>query len=68
MQKCDLCLDRQMNNKKPICVEACPVRALDSGDINELRAKYEDVSDAYIFSYSPAVQPSFVIKTKRRQL
>ena len=66
MQKCDLCLDRQMENKKPICVEACPVRALDSGDIDDLRAKYGDVSDTCIFSYSPAVQPSFVIKAKRR--
>ena len=36
MQKCDLCLDRWGNGKQPICVEACPMRALEveiRGDI-----------------------------------
>ena len=28
MQKCDLCLDRLGNGKQPICVAACPMRAL----------------------------------------
>jgi anaerobic dimethyl sulfoxide reductase subunit B (iron-sulfur subunit) len=32
MQKCDLCRDRWIEKKKPICVEACPMRALDAGD------------------------------------
>jgi anaerobic dimethyl sulfoxide reductase subunit B (iron-sulfur subunit) len=31
MQKCDLCLDRWENGQKPICVTACPMRALDVG-------------------------------------
>ena len=31
MQKCDLCCDRWAEGKKPICVEACPMRALDAG-------------------------------------
>ena len=29
----------------PVCVEACPLRALDFGDIDELREKYGDVAD-----------------------
>ncbi len=32
MQKCDLCCDRWAEGKRPICVEACPMRALDAGD------------------------------------
>lgn len=32
MQKCDLCCDRWAEGKKPVCVEACPMRALDAGD------------------------------------
>jgi anaerobic dimethyl sulfoxide reductase subunit B (iron-sulfur subunit) len=36
MQKCDFCLERLENGKEPICVEACPMRALEAeiqGDI-----------------------------------
>lgn len=38
--KCDMCKDRVVEGKKPICVEACPLRALDFGEIDELRATY----------------------------
>lgn len=39
--KCDGCADRVAEGKSPICVEACPLRALEFGDIEELRAKHE---------------------------
>ncbi|WP_342666912.1 4Fe-4S dicluster domain-containing protein, partial [Salmonella enterica] len=35
--KCDGCYDRVAEGKKPICVESCPLRALDFGPIDELR-------------------------------
>lgn len=38
--KCDMCADRVAEGKEPICVEACPLRALDFGEIEELRAAY----------------------------
>ena len=38
--KCDLCADRVAQGEQPICVEACPLRALDFGEISELREKY----------------------------
>lgn len=38
--KCDLCYDRVTNGKNPICVDSCPLRAIDFGDIEDLRAKY----------------------------
>lgn len=37
MTKCDGCYDRVAEGKKPICVESCPLRALDFGPIDELR-------------------------------
>ncbi len=37
MTKCDGCYDRVADGKKPICVESCPLRALDFGPIDELR-------------------------------
>ena len=65
IQKCDLCLERWADNKKPICVEACPVRALDAGPLEELRARYGDVRESHGFVYSPIAEPSIVSKPKR---
>lgn len=38
--KCDGCRDRVAQNKNPICVEACPVRALDFGTMADLEARH----------------------------
>ncbi|MFC2068618.1 4Fe-4S dicluster domain-containing protein [Chloroflexota bacterium] len=35
MQKCNFCVDRLMESKKPVCVEACTMRALDVGFTEE---------------------------------
>ncbi len=40
MQKCNGCAERVEAGLKPICVEACPSRALDAGEINDLRKKH----------------------------
>lgn len=66
MQKCDLCLDRWSEDKKPICVESCPMRALDAGPLDELKAKYGDIKDAHGFAYSPMIEPSIVNKPKKQ--
>ena len=66
MQKCDLCLDRWPEDKKPICVEACPMRALDAGPLDELKATYGEIKNAYGFVYSSMVEPSIVNKPKKR--
>ena len=64
MQKCDFCLDRLAIGKKPICVNACPMRALDAGPLMELRAKYGDIRKAEGFSYSGEFIPSVIFKPK----
>jgi len=68
MQKCDLCIERWPEGKKPICVEACPPHAMDAGTIEDLKKKYGDVTEAHAFTYSPVVQPSVVTRPKRRRL
>lgn len=64
MQKCDFCMDRLAENKKPICVASCPLRALDIGPLDELRAKYGDGREAEGFVYSSGVDPAVVFRPK----
>ena len=64
MQKCDLCVDRWAEGKKPICVSGCPMRSLDAGPIDELRAKYGDVRNAEGFVYSEDLAPSISFKPR----
>ena len=42
MQKCKGCWERVINGDSPVCVVACPTRALDYGDFAELQKKYPD--------------------------
>ena len=65
MQKCDLCLDRLTEGKKPICVASCPMRALDAGPLAVLEATYSGVKEAEGFLYSAEVGPSIVFTPKR---
>jgi len=44
--KCDMCHDLLAQGKQPVCVESCPLRALEFGPIDELAAKYPDALDA----------------------
>jgi len=44
--KCDGCRDRVARGQRPICVEACPVRALEFDDIVELRKRHPGTVDA----------------------
>ncbi len=68
VQKCDLCLERWAEEKKPICVEACPMRALDAGLLDELKAKYGDIREAEGFVYSEKAMPSIVFKPKQQRV
>ena len=65
MEKCDLCLERLAEKKKPICVDACPMRALDVGPMTELTVSYGNEREATGFKYSEDCNPSVVFKSKR---
>ena len=68
MQKCDLCVDRWEKGRKPICVEACPMRALDAGPYDELEKKYGALKDVEGFTYDESVGPCVVFKARESEL
>jgi anaerobic dimethyl sulfoxide reductase subunit B (iron-sulfur subunit) len=64
MRKCNYCLDRKVDNKLPICVEACRTRALDAGTLEELENKYGKIKEADNFKYSDRTMPAIIFKPK----
>ncbi|MFX1502201.1 MAG: 4Fe-4S dicluster domain-containing protein [Promethearchaeota archaeon] len=67
MEKCNFCLERLEKGQQPICVEACPMYALDAGPIDELREKYGNNSKAEGFKYSENLRPSIIFKSKSKK-
>ena len=64
MDKCDLCLDRLEKGRQSVCVEACPMYALDIGPLEKLRAKYGNNVNAAGFTYDKKFKPSVIFKGK----
>lgn len=66
MTKCDGCFDRLAQGKKPVCVESCPLRALDFDTMDNLRAKYGD-GDGHIapLPSQGITSPNLIIKANK---
>jgi len=64
MQKCNFCIDRFEEGKQLICIESCYARALDSGTLEELKAKYGEIQETSGFKYSEKLRPSIIFKPK----
>jgi anaerobic dimethyl sulfoxide reductase subunit B (iron-sulfur subunit) len=60
--KCDLCADLLDKGEEPACVSSCLMRALQFGDIEELRQKYGQTRDVEGLPESDMTSPSVVIK------
>ncbi|MCL1796943.1 MAG: 4Fe-4S binding protein [Eggerthellaceae bacterium] len=60
--KCDGCYSRVLEGASPICVEACPLRALDFDDIEVLREKYEGNAGIAPLPDPSFTNPNIVIK------
>lgn len=65
MTKCDGCFERIDEGKQPICVESCPLRALEFGPIEALRLKYGDKADIAPLPDPSLTKPSLIIGTNR---
>lgn len=65
--KCDGCYGLRQAGSQPACVAGCPSRALDFGDLAELKAKYGDNLDNGTIAVLPdrnLTQPNVLIKAK----
>ena len=60
--KCDGCIERVKAGGKPICVEACPLRALDFGEIETLRARHDGVQGIPPMPDASITHPRIIIK------
>jgi anaerobic dimethyl sulfoxide reductase subunit B (iron-sulfur subunit) len=65
MGKCDLCADYIDQGKNPSCVDACPMRALDFGDYDELQRKHGTSGHIYPLPDNSITQPSICIKAHK---
>lgn len=61
MNKCDFCVDQLDQGGQPFCTSACVMRALEFGDIEELRAKYGDQASIEPLPSQTITQPALVI-------
>lgn len=65
MTKCTFCEDLQTQGLNPACVDACVMRALDFGELEDLRKKYGDVNAIEPLPTADITQPSIVITPHR---
>ena len=59
--KCDGCSQRAREGSAPVCVEACPLRALEFEHISDLRARHGRVADMPPLPDSSKTAPNLVL-------
>ena len=61
MTKCNFCVDYIDAGEPPACVAACPSRALEFGDIEELRAQHGELAEVAPLPEASITEPNLVI-------
>lgn len=64
MTKCDFCAGERSVGRPPVCVAACPMRALDFGELADLERRHGTVRDLYPLADSLLTGPSIVVKRR----
>ena len=65
MTKCDACIERTSAGGMPVCVESCPERAIEFGDIEELRCRHGSVAGIAPLADPAKTKPSLVVKPSK---
>ncbi|WP_080797459.1 4Fe-4S dicluster domain-containing protein [Arabiibacter massiliensis] len=62
IRRCDACIDLRAAGEQPACVASCPMRALEFGDIEALRAAHPDAVDSIAALPDPSqTKPSIAV-------
>ena len=67
VQKCDGCAGLRAKGEQPACVASCPMRAIEFGDIDELKARHADKALSFDLAVLPdgsMTQPNVLYATK----
>jgi anaerobic dimethyl sulfoxide reductase subunit B (iron-sulfur subunit) len=67
MSKCTMCIDRLDEGNGPICVESCPMRALDFGPLKDLFKKYGNTRDIEDIPRSNITKPAVFFKPNKNK-
>jgi anaerobic dimethyl sulfoxide reductase subunit B (iron-sulfur subunit) len=65
--KCDACLALRREGRAPVCVDACPMRALEFGSMEELRKRHEGerlVCELPVLPGQDVTKPNILIGAK----
>lgn len=65
MTKCNFCVDLLAQGQNPACVDACVMRALEFGELEELRAKHGDAQTIEPLPEYQYTEPALVITPHR---
>ena len=65
MSKCTFCEDSLAKGENPACVDSCPARALEFGELSELRAKYGTANAIEPLPQANLTSPAVVITPHR---
>ncbi|WP_281654427.1 4Fe-4S dicluster domain-containing protein [Eggerthella sinensis] len=69
VQKCDACVGYRAQGEDPVCVAACPMRAIAFGDVEELaKAHPETVSAIPVMPVADTTNPSLLMTVKQQAL
>lgn len=66
--KCDGCADLLAKGQNPTCVDSCPMRAIEFGDIDELQEKYGDLPSLKELPDPKITKPSITMTVKQEAL
>lgn len=65
VRKCDGCVEEIDQGRHPACVTACPNRALEFGELDELTARFGAVNQVFPLPDEVATSPALVIRPHR---
>lgn len=61
MTKCNMCTDLVAQGQNPACVDACPMRALEFGELADLRARHGVLNAIEPLPSAEITQPALVV-------